>query len=216
MHPRSRGYSINTSSLDGSCDRFILRAAPVVYNVILGHAPRHPIQLAQFVLKKIKCFGHFLRQHAIWTFSLLGRADAITCDSWNDLKHVTARRNTLALFRRLDAGWRVKKREFRCRSESSNGNDIHVLINPFRQLERRIADKDAGEIMVKVFKMYKKYLDEFSKYEFCCKITAVDEHGMELEERNHSKTFIESELAFLKDYLTFACNCCMHERFWKD
>eukprot|EP00959_Pyramimonas_sp_CCMP1952_P419885 8794817-Pyramimonas_sp.AAC.1 len=204
MHPRSRDYSINTSSLDGSCDRFILRAAPVVYNVILGHAPRHPIQLAHFLLKNINNFGHFLCQHAIWTFSLLGLADAINCDSWNDLKHVTSRRNTLALFRRFDADWRVKKRDFRCRFESSNGNDMHVFINPFRQLERRIADKDAGEIMVKVFKMYMQYLDEFSKHELCCNITAVDEHGMEMEERNYSKRFIESEFAFLKDYLTFA------------
>eukprot|EP00959_Pyramimonas_sp_CCMP1952_P379617 7951724-Pyramimonas_sp.AAC.1 len=104
LHPRSRGYSMNPSSLQGSSDRCIMRVAPVVYYVMLGHVPSNPVQLAQFSLKSI--------QH--------GLADTISCDIWNESKRATSRRNTLAASRRSDADWRVK-----------NGRSMQMFLNPF-------------------------------------------------------------------------------------
>ena len=216
MHSRSRDYSINSASLDSKSPRWILRGFEGVQNVLLKKNVGTLTQIARKLSEDIPNFGPFLCQHLIWTFQLLGVVDYETEWSWSGLKDYCSTRNTLKLFKRFIRTYREcenrlskHRNPVAALSEKAVPTTTHKFMNPLHYHIGEPSPSEAGVFMVKTFMKFRDYLDHVSELKF--KV-----HLRWGKEKYIGECCLHDHAPYLRTWLNFCCNACMHEKVFKD
>ena len=209
LHPRSRDYSIKVVSLVAwDTDHWALRGAEVIRVLLDAPQQLSSIEFAE-AFGTVANVGKFHIQHFVWSLQLLRKCPVEDPTDLAAVEPYTSQQNTSALFRRLLSSFDSPKQtcpQPKRRSARVPCHNFEIAMPAEPQFNRR----DVGAFMVAVHSRCRSMVPLLRHWRFAAATTSqAESHDLEV-------TYTEAEISEALTWCCFACNACMHEKWFVD